>query len=198
MEKNSFTEEIPSQVTFLSNLYELHLNKNSFIGFVPRSFGNLSSLRFLSLANNILEGSIPVELEHLSKLEYLDLSNNNLSGMVPKQLSLHTIGLVYNQFSGYLLFDFGLTLPILKMIYLEKNQSFGLIPTIIINASKLEIIDLPFNALTGPIPKNLGFLKNLRHINFTDNPLGDENDTDITLLTSLTQLHQSLLDSIVG
>jgi hypothetical protein len=118
--------------------------------------------------------------------------------MVPKQLSLHTIGLVYNQFSGYLLFDFGLTLPILKMIYLEKNQSFGLIPTIIINASKLEIIDLPFNALTGPMPKNLGFLKNLRHINFTDNPLGDENDTDITLLTSLTQLHQSLLDSIVG
>ena len=163
MEENSFTEEIPSQVTSLSNLYELHLNKNDFISFVPQSFGNLSSLKFLSLTNNILEGSIPVELEHLSKLEYLNLSNNNLSGMVHKQLSLHTIGLVYNQFSGYLLFDFGLTLPILKKIYLGKNQSSGPIPIIIINASKLEIIDLPFNALTGPVPKNLGFLKNLGH-----------------------------------
>lgn len=198
MKKNSFTEEIPSEVTSLSNLYELYLNKNDFIGFVPRLFRNLSSLRFLSLANNIIKGSIPVELEHLSKLEYLDLSNNNLSGMVPKQLSLHTIGLVYNQFSGYLLFDFGLTLLILKKIYLGKNQSSGSIPTIIINASKLEIIDLPFNALTGPVPKNLGFLKNLGHVIFTNNPLGDENGTNITLLTSLTQLHQSLLDSTVG
>jgi len=198
LQKNSFTEEILSQVTSLSNLYELHLNKNDFIGFVPRSFRNLSSLRFLSLANNILEGSILVELEHLSKLEYLDLSNNNLSGMVPKKLSLHTIGLVYNQFSGYFLFYFGLTLSILKKIYLRKNQSSGSIPTIIINASNLEIIDFPFNNLTGPVPKNLGLLKNLGHINFTDNSLGDENGTDITMLTSLTQLHQSLLDNTVG
>lgn len=40
--------------------------------------------------------------------------------------------------------------------------------------------------MTGPVPKNFGDFQNLKYINFGSNPLGNENETDMTFLIFLT------------
>ncbi|KAF9667522.1 hypothetical protein SADUNF_Sadunf15G0031900 [Salix dunnii] len=143
-----------------------------------------------SLALNNLDGIIPDELGRLSALDLLNLYSNNLSGMVPEQLynisSLNTLSLAENQLTGPLPRYIGSTLPNLQNLYLGRNQFFGHIPESFVNCSGLVDIDLAYNALTGPIPNNLGNLQNLERINFGSNPLGDENGSDLTFLTSLT------------
>uniref|UniRef100_A0A6N2M2Z9 non-specific serine/threonine protein kinase n=1 Tax=Salix viminalis TaxID=40686 RepID=A0A6N2M2Z9_SALVM len=183
---NNFRGKIPSELGSLSKLLRLNLGSNHFTG----SIGNLSSMHHASLALNNLEGIIPDELGRLSALDSLKLYYNNLSGMVPEQLynisSLKKLSLVDNQLTGPLPRHIGSTLPNLQGLYLGRNHFFGHIPESIVNCSGLVDFDLSVNALTGPVPNNLGNLQNLDTINFGGNPLGDENGSDLTFLTSLT------------
>uniref|UniRef100_A0A6N2KPI2 non-specific serine/threonine protein kinase n=1 Tax=Salix viminalis TaxID=40686 RepID=A0A6N2KPI2_SALVM len=187
---NNFRGKIPSELGSLSKLLQLNLDSNHFTGSIPPSFGNLSSMQGASLALNNLEGIIPDELGRLSALDSLKLYYNNLSGMVPEQLynisSLKKLSLVDNQLTGPLPRHIGSTLPNLQGLYLGRNHFFGHIPESIVNCSGLVDFDLLVNALTGPVPNNLGNLQNLDTINFGGNPLGDENGSDLTFLTSLT------------
>ncbi|KAJ6874914.1 LRR receptor-like serine/threonine-protein kinase [Populus alba x Populus x berolinensis] len=168
----------------------LSLARNHFTGAIPPSFGNLSSIQRASLALNNLEGIIPAELGRLSALDLLILYSNKLSGMVPEQLynisSIKGLTVADNQLTGRLPHDIGFTLPNLQSLFLGNNQFFGHIPKSIVNFSSLIDIDLAFNSLTGPVPNDLGNLQNLETINFGGNPLGDENTSDLTFLTSLT------------
>uniref|UniRef100_A0A6N2MBL0 non-specific serine/threonine protein kinase n=1 Tax=Salix viminalis TaxID=40686 RepID=A0A6N2MBL0_SALVM len=190
LEDNSFQGKIPSELGSLSKLLRLNLGSNHFTGSIPPSFGNLSSMQYASLVLNNLDGIIPDELGRLSTLDSLYLYSNNLSGMVPEQLynisSLNLLSLPENQLTGPLPRYIGSTLPNLQYLYLGRNQFFGHIPESFVNCSGFVDIDLAFNALTGPVPNNLGNLQNLQTINFGSNPLGDENGSDLTFLTSLT------------
>jgi Leucine-rich repeat (LRR) protein len=187
---NNFRGKIPSALGSLSRLRRLSLASNNFTGAIPPSFGNLSSMQRASLQLNNLEGIIPAELGRLSALEVLSLYSNKLSGMVPEQLynisSINLLTVADNQLTGRLPHDIGLTLPKMQTLYLGTNQFFGHIPKSIVNFSSLIDIDLAYNSLTGPVPNNLGNLQNLETINFGGNPLGDENTSDLTFLTSLT------------
>ncbi|KAG5229768.1 LRR receptor serine/threonine-protein kinase [Salix suchowensis] len=187
---NNFRGKIPSELGSLSKLLQLNLESNHFTGSIPPSFGNLSSMQRASLAYNNLEGIIPDELGRLFALHLLYLYSNNLSGMVPEQLynisSLNVLSLAGNQLTGPLPHYIGSTLPNLQALLLGGNQFFGHIPESVVNCSGLFNIDLAYNALTGPVPNNLGNLQNLERINFGSNPLGDENGSDLTFLTSLT------------
>uniref|UniRef100_A0A6N2KQS8 non-specific serine/threonine protein kinase n=1 Tax=Salix viminalis TaxID=40686 RepID=A0A6N2KQS8_SALVM len=187
---NNFRGKIPSELGSLSKLLLLNLGSNHFTGSIPPSFGNLSSMQRASLELNNLDGIIPDELGRLSALDRLTLYSNNLSGMVPEQLynisSLKKLSLAVNQLTGPLPRYIGSTLPNLQTLYLGTNQFFGHIPESFVNSSGLVDFDLAFNALTGPVPNNLGNLQNLEAINFGSNPLGDENGSDLSFLTSLT------------
>ncbi|KAF9667521.1 hypothetical protein SADUNF_Sadunf15G0031800 [Salix dunnii] len=187
---NNFRGKIPSELGSLSKLLRMSLASNHFTGSIPPSFGNLSSMQRASLALNNLDGIIPAELGRLSALDFLNLYSNNLSGMVPEQLynisSLNLLSLAENHLTGSLPRYIGSTLPNLQNLYLGTNQFFGHIPESFVNSSGLVDLDLAFNALTGPVPNNLGNLQNLETINFGRNPLGNENGSDLTFLTSLT------------
>ncbi|KAL3497911.1 hypothetical protein ACH5RR_040643 [Cinchona calisaya] len=189
-ERNNLEGEIPAELSSLSNLLELHLSVNHFKGTIPSSLGNLSALRVLSLSDNILEGSIPEEFGKLSYLEFLKLSSNKLSGAVPMQLlnisSIQYLNLASNRLYGSFPSDFGLNHPKLHTVAIAENQFFGTIPESITNASGLVILDIGTNALTGSVPVNMGTLKRLQRLDFSNNPLGSNDSNGLNFLTSLT------------
>ncbi|KAJ6969990.1 LRR receptor-like serine/threonine-protein kinas e [Populus alba x Populus x berolinensis] len=180
---NSFQGELPSTLGVCSNLVFLNLYGNNFRGKIPSALGSLSRLRWLNLVSNHFTGAIPPSFGNLSSMKYASLALNNLEGIIPAELgrlsALEFLTLYSNKFSG-------LTLPNLQNLYLGTNQFFGHIPKSIVNLSSLIDIDLAYNSLTGRVPNNLGNLQNLETINFGGNPLGDENTSDLTFLTSLT------------
>lgn len=53
------------------------------------------------------------------------------------------------------------------------------------NASRLKVLDIGMNGLSGPIPMKMGNLKQLQRLDFSGNPLGSES-TGLSFLDSLT------------
>uniref|UniRef100_A0A6N2LFV5 non-specific serine/threonine protein kinase n=1 Tax=Salix viminalis TaxID=40686 RepID=A0A6N2LFV5_SALVM len=195
LSRNRFSQILPPEIGQLFRLRSLYLANNSFQALSMNLAANftgsyLSSLQRASLALNNLDGIIPDEIGRLSALYLLTLGSNNLSGMVPEQLynisSLKKLSLAVNQLTGPLPRHLGSTLPNLQNLYLGGNQFFGHIPESFVNCSGLVDFDLANNSLTGPVPKNLGNLQNLKIINLGINRLGDENGSDLTFFTSLT------------
>ncbi|CDP20875.1 unnamed protein product [Coffea canephora] len=176
---NSFEGELPLNITddlsTLSKLYALSLSRNNFSGSIPPSLGNISSLQILSMSRNNLGGNIPAEIGRLSNLHFLlssttfrifSITNNLLSVRFPATV--------------------GLTLPNLTLFLADLNQFFGSIPTTLANASGLIKISIGDNSLTGPIPQNLGSLRELQVLHFGHNPLGTDKANDISFISSLT------------
>ncbi|KAJ3680856.1 hypothetical protein LUZ60_015345 [Juncus effusus] len=79
------TGNIPSELTKLPGLVELHLDGNSFSGSIP-DFSGSPNLEIIHLENNVLTGSLPSSLGDLPKLKELYVQNNKLSGAVPPNL----------------------------------------------------------------------------------------------------------------
>ncbi|KAK3122305.1 hypothetical protein QOZ80_8BG0667840 [Eleusine coracana subsp. coracana] len=81
---NQLTDEIPSELGFLSTLYSLNMSRNSIGGSIPDELGRLTNLESLDLSWNGLSGSIPQSLTSLGYLSVLNLSYNSLSGKIPR------------------------------------------------------------------------------------------------------------------
>ena len=95
--------------------------------------------------------------------------------------SISTIDFVFNQLSGVLPSNIGLTLHNLELFFIGENEFFGPIPGSLCNASKLQILDLGGNNFVGSVPTNLGYLLDLEHLRLSYNNLGRDSD----FLTSL-------------
>ncbi|XP_058111769.1 putative receptor-like protein kinase At3g47110 [Magnolia sinica] len=70
-----------------------------------------------------------------------------------------------------------------------QRDWFGLptpVPSSLGNASRLEILDLPDNSFSGPVPMNLGMLTRLTRFNLVGNRLGTKEGDDLRFLESLT------------
>ncbi|KEH27856.1 probable LRR receptor-like serine/threonine-protein kinase At3g47570 isoform X2 [Medicago truncatula] len=109
LSKNSFSGNLPKEVSMLTtidtldvsdnqlsgnisetigeciSLEYLYFQGNSFHGIIPSSLASLRGLRYLDLSRNRLTGSIPSVLQNISVLEYLNVSFNMLDGEVPKE-----------------------------------------------------------------------------------------------------------------
>ena len=85
---NNLTEEIPIEISKLTNLELLYLDRNKLVGQIPIEISQLVNLKFLDLSLNQLSGKIPIELSSLLNLQLLRLRNNNLSGCFPEALCL--------------------------------------------------------------------------------------------------------------
>jgi len=103
---NNLVGELPSEISSLSSLQNLHLYENTLTGnllnenvctdleildlskneltgtiaFMSKACEKLTSLK---LANNRFSGSLPLALKSLTKLQILDLNSNKLTGTVP-------------------------------------------------------------------------------------------------------------------
>ncbi|XP_039158476.1 probable leucine-rich repeat receptor-like protein kinase At1g35710 [Eucalyptus grandis] len=133
LSSNVFTGPLPSFIWNLTFLTYLSLQVNKFSGSIPSAIGNLEYLIKLNLSENRFHGAIPSEIGNLRRLEFLDLSSNNFVGKIPVELVI---------------------LRWLSQLDLHNNSLFGLIPALKSN-SFLYRLNLSYNHLKGPIPKNL-------------------------------------------
>ncbi|KAL9227858.1 hypothetical protein vseg_003501 [Gypsophila vaccaria] len=152
LDNNNFSGNLPSQFSSLSELQILQLDNNHFVGAeIPESYQNLSRLVKLSLRNCSLGGALP-DFSQISYLSYIDLSWNNLTGSIPpNKLSnnITTIDLSHNKLDGLIPENLSY-LPSLQMLSLENNSLNGLVPAQIWNKS-----------LTGPARLSIDFRYNL-------------------------------------
>ncbi|KAG5575677.1 hypothetical protein H5410_055811, partial [Solanum commersonii] len=180
---------IPSELESLSKLTKLHLGSNNLSGSFPASLGNLTYLQELKLSYNQLKGKPPDSLSQMRSLTLIDLSVNQLSGEFPPPLynlsSLKGIGLSYNYFSGNLRSNIGDAFPKAEKINWGMNSFTGTFPDSFVNASNLQILDLPGNNFTGNVPASLGKVKNLRWLNVNGNQLGSDEPDNMNFISSL-------------
>ena len=84
------------------------------------------------------------------------MAYNNLSGAVPQKLynktSLSYLGLSVNQLVGRIPSDIGNTLPNIETLVMEGNKFEGPLPVTLVNASKLQVLELRENTFTGVVP----------------------------------------------
>ncbi|XP_022863398.1 probable LRR receptor-like serine/threonine-protein kinase At3g47570 [Olea europaea var. sylvestris] len=93
----------------------------------------------------------------------------------------------YNQFSGHLPSTMGLSLLNLEELYLGGNRITEVFPSSIINASKLTMLDMGLNSLTGTIP-DFGNLRLLRRLLLGGNNLTGESWRFFSSLTNCQYL----------
>ncbi|GJM87849.1 hypothetical protein PR202_ga03844 [Eleusine coracana subsp. coracana] len=175
---NQFSGQIPEDLFRYSNLTVLDLSQNNLTGEVHNDFGKLQklqslllsgqitgnisrSLYHLRLGSNMLTGVIPNTIGDALQLTYLELDNNTFEGEIPTQL-----GNCKN-----------LTLLNLADNYLEGMP-----------ASLSTALNLSHNYLNGPIPPNVGFLKELEILDLSYNNLSGQVPSSLTNLRSLTVL----------
>jgi Leucine-rich repeat (LRR) protein len=123
--------------------------------------GCLTHLQSLNLSGNNIQGTLPDSIVQLSLLESLDLSTNDLSGTLPElripYYNLHTIILHNNKFHGSLPSSWDAPqLPNLTIFNIANNSLSGSIqPDTWGNFSKLTVLDLSYNNLSGVTPNGL-------------------------------------------
>ncbi|KAJ9561155.1 hypothetical protein OSB04_006315 [Centaurea solstitialis] len=170
---NSLTGTIPSSLGQLSRLTVLDLSRNSLTGLIPSSFGSLLGLSSLDMSSNYLSGIIPEAFGNLPNLRFLNLSGNSLFSPIPTQLgnitSLLVLDLTSNTFSGPLPSQFAglrnLQTLLIGNNLLSGNLSGDLFPP----TSRLQILAVDRNNLTGNIPDALWSLPNLSFLDASDN-----------------------------
>ncbi|KAJ0082732.1 hypothetical protein Patl1_11963 [Pistacia atlantica] len=154
LHENMLQGKIPSTLSKCQILQYLYLSFNYFTGLIPKEIGNLTQLKRVYLGDNKLQGEISKELGNLAEVEILSLSNNSLTGTIPTLL-FNLSSLIYMDFSNNSLIG---SLPDNMCQYLPNLE--GGIPYEIGNLRNLEILQLEFNSLVGPVLACLQHLNN--------------------------------------
>ncbi|XP_058216818.1 receptor-like protein 33 [Rhododendron vialii] len=140
--------------TTIPNLRVFYLSSCN-IEVFPDFLRTSENLEKLDLSNNRIHGQIPNWVGFIGKasLWYLNLSHNFLTDI--KQLpweKLDTLDLRSNLLQGQL----PIPPPLMRNFFISNNSLSGEIPSLICNASSLNILDLSHNKLSGAVPQCLG------------------------------------------
>lgn len=145
-------------ICFNSRVWGIQLENRSLEGTLNlQPLIPLPGLRTVSFMGNMLEGPLPPDLNSLGALKAVYLSRNNFSGQIPADAfagmrSLKKVFLSSNVFEGPIpgsLVGLGKLLE----LRLDHNKFAGGMPEFA--QPRLEVVDVSFNRLEGPIPRRL-------------------------------------------
>ncbi|CAL5046380.1 unnamed protein product [Urochloa decumbens] len=166
-----------------------------------RFISGATNLRYLSLDNNLISGPLPAELGNLSSLEVLQLSSNShVKGMVPGTLmnlcNLKILDLSWNNVEGniteFLDRSPNCSWSKLQVLNLHRNSITGSLPDWINRMTSLNTLDLGFNRLTGTLTTGIGTLSNLTYLDLCYNLMdGVITEEHFSKLSDLQELHLS-------
>ncbi|KAK1304501.1 putative LRR receptor-like serine/threonine-protein kinase [Acorus calamus] len=181
---NAFTGPIPKEIGLLNKLTVLSFGHNNFTGSLPPELGNLVVLEQAYINScGALSGEIPSSFANLKKLQTLWAMDNNFTGKLPDFIgnwtSLKDLRFEGNSFQGPIpssfssltnmsnlritdlaggsssSFDFIKNMKSLSTLILRNNKISGSLPSNMDEYQQLNLLDLSFNNLTGPIPLSL-------------------------------------------
>ncbi|XP_055814358.1 receptor-like protein 47 [Solanum dulcamara] len=212
----------------LENLEYLDLRNNSISGLIPASLFYLPSLLDLVLSNNKLSGQITELQNVISPRLSLDLSTNKLEGPIPEFLfELHDLlglSLSSNKFNGTVQLKKFTKINQLVSLHLSHNSlsvdtnisesDLALLPQLnsfmlascnlknisfLKNQSKLSMLDLSNNQLTGEIPNWLVEINDglLRFLNLSFNQFTHLQEPYTFGYLNFLDLHSNLLTGVI-
>ncbi|CAA7394172.1 unnamed protein product [Spirodela intermedia] len=195
---NSLSGSVPKELGNLRNLKMLSCGSNRFTGPLPPELGNLTEMEQLYIASAGVSGQIPSSFSNLRKLKIVWASDNNFTGKIPDFIGnwtdLNTLRFQGNSFQGpvpssfsnltkmndlrigdlvegSLSLDFIRNMKNLSILILRNSKISATIPSNIQEYTRLGILDLSFNNLTGPIPQSLFSLPSLAYLFLGNNSL---------------------------
>ncbi|RHN62161.1 putative leucine-rich repeat domain, L domain-containing protein [Medicago truncatula] len=173
---NGFQLSAPSLDDFIDQLPDLalfHANSNNFSGTFPSSILNMPTLSFLDIRYNLFTGTVPQQI-FIKELSAIFLNNNNFLLTLPNNIGETTasyLTFANNKFTGSIPSTIGKASSTLLEVLLLNNQLTGCLPYEIGFLKNLQLFDAGNNLLTGPLPFSLGCLKKVEQLNFARNML---------------------------
>ncbi|KAK3019165.1 LOW QUALITY PROTEIN: hypothetical protein RJ639_004714 [Escallonia herrerae] len=173
LDDNYMSGSIPLDVGNLVNLELIALSINMFSGKIPESIGNLFKLKELYMHGNYISGKLPSSIGNISELSVLDLKANMLEDRIPLSLGnctkLQALGLQYNQLIGMIPEQLVGLSSLSRALYLNQNRLTGPLPLQVGNLKNLGLLNISGNRLTGAIPSALGDCQVLEFLDMHDN-----------------------------
>ncbi|KAL2248984.1 probable LRR receptor-like serine/threonine-protein kinase IRK [Sesamum indicum] len=192
---NGFIGEVPQWIGDMRSLVTLDLSENNFTGQVPDSLGKLRSVKIFNVSKNALTGSLPEAMSNCVNLLAFDISHNSLTGNLPSwvfKLGLQQVLLSDNGLSGSI--DDALasskenSRTKLLILDISQNKLSGEIPSTVGDLGSLQLLNMSRNSFVGTIPARIGQLKSLSILDFSENQLNGSIPSEIGLLKSLNEL----------
>ena len=130
---NGLTGVIPTEISGLTELSDLHLEGNNTLGgALPAGFYDLTNLKVAELKITGLVGPLSPSISNLQNLETLSLGSGPYGGPIPSELgditSLTNLNLFFGQFSGPIPASLG-GLTNLTELRLNDNMLEGCFPS---------------------------------------------------------------------
>ncbi|ORY44155.1 hypothetical protein BCR33DRAFT_738308 [Rhizoclosmatium globosum] len=170
-----------SDCDILSSVYPSVLNGQDcckLAGVICEQLGKrvITSLTFVGYGSFIggqNPGSIPTQIGLLTALTLLDIRNTNFTGTIPTEIGnlgqLKSLRISSNALSSVEGYPREATAKFGE--FLGYNALSGPIPREIGNLTKLNYLSLGNNVLSGPIPSEIGYLTGLNVLNLSNNNL---------------------------
>lgn len=199
---NLLTGNLPKSLFTLQSIQDINLSNNRLSGQIKLDNVTSYQLRNLDLSSNIFEGEIPSFVFKLPNISTLTLSGNKFSGnveldMFGKFKELYALDLSYNDLTVNVNANNPSSFSLLTQLNTLKLASCKLkqIPDLK-NHSKLLMIDLSVNELSGEIPNWIWEVGNgyLRFLNFSNNMFsGLQKPYTFPFLLDVLDLHSNNL-----
>uniref|UniRef100_A0A1D1ZIT1 non-specific serine/threonine protein kinase n=1 Tax=Anthurium amnicola TaxID=1678845 RepID=A0A1D1ZIT1_9ARAE len=171
---NNFNGSLPPELGNLTSLEQLYIDSAGLSGEIPSTFSKLEKLHTLWASDNDFTGRIPDFIGTLTSLTVLRFQGNSFQGPIPSSLANLTlmsdlrIGDILNQSSTL---DFIQNMNSLTNLVIRNSKISDNIPSSFGQYTKLQLLDLSFNNLTGQLPESLFNLSSLQFLFLGNNSL---------------------------
>ncbi|KAL0382219.1 UNVERIFIED_CONTAM: putative LRR receptor-like serine/threonine-protein kinase IRK [Sesamum calycinum] len=138
------------------------------MGEVPQWIGDMRSLVTIDLSENNFTGQVPDSLGKLQSVKILNVSKNALTGSLPEAMSNCQVLLSDNGLSGSI--DDALasskenSRTKLLILDVSQNKLSGEIPSSVGDLGSLQLLNMSRNSFVGTIPARIGQLKSLKFL----------------------------------